>query len=280
MFHNDERKEYTPFENLEKSAQENIKTLEKKLTYKDFLNGKIISISDVETYDNFILLNVNLSKEEYPNIIKWKKEIERMKLNWKISKKPIQIKGRTFNEYIKLQSEKLEIQDKNFSNKMRELTNISKNIISNNSNKNKEIATLHFFKKKDEAYKIRILIKFIPGLNIKYQDIASKIMIISHNYFKNKTTCEPGKGDLNNGISAILSSTIDKSDYDIETFANDIKRNIEGVLTLTILGIEKIEHNQENDKSKDNIKENEISFGKDIVNIQKDIQIKSKDNNK
>ena len=105
-------------------------------------------------------------------------------------------------------------------------------------------------------------------------------MIISHNYFKNKTTCEPGKGDLNNGISAILSSTIDKSDYDIETFANDIKRNIEGVLTLTILGIEKIEYNQENDKSKDNIKENEITFGKDIVNIQKDIQIKSKDNNK
>ena len=57
MFHNDERKEYTPFENLEKSAQENIKTLEKKLTYKDFLNGKIISIADVETYDSFILLN-------------------------------------------------------------------------------------------------------------------------------------------------------------------------------------------------------------------------------
>ena len=280
MIHNDEKKEYTPFENLEQSAKDDIKNLEKKLTNKDFLNGKIISISDVETYDNFILLNVNLSKEEYPNIIKWKKEIERMKLNWKISKKPIQIKGRTFNEYIKLQSEKLEIQDKNFSNKMRELTNISKNIISNNSNKNKEIATLHFFKKKDEAYKIRILIKFIPGLNIKHQDIASKIMIISHNYFKNKTICEEGKGDLNNGISAILSSTIDKSDYDIETFANDIKRNIEGVLTLTILGIEKIEHNQENDKSKDNIKENEITFGKDIVNIQKDIQIKSKDNNK
>ena len=72
MFHNDERKEYTPFENLEKSAQENIKTLEKKLTYKDFLNGKIISIADVETYDSFILLNVNLSKEEYPHINKWK----------------------------------------------------------------------------------------------------------------------------------------------------------------------------------------------------------------
>jgi len=48
----------------------------------------MISIIDVETYDNFILLNVNLSKEEYPNIKKWKKEIERMKLNWKSSKKP------------------------------------------------------------------------------------------------------------------------------------------------------------------------------------------------
>ncbi len=278
MIHNDERKEYTLFTNLEPSAQEDIKNLEKKLTYKDFLNGKIISISDVETYDNFILLNVNLSKEEYPNINKWKKEIERMKLNWKISKKPIQIKGRTFTEYVKLQYEKLEEQDKNYSNKIKELTNISKNIINENSNKNKEIATLHFFKKKDEGYKIRILIKFLPRLNIKYQDIASKIMIISHNYFKNKTICEEGKGDLNNGISAILSSIIDKSEYDIENFANDIKRNIQGVLTLTILGIDKIEEN--NDKNKENEKENEVNFKNNIVNLQKDIQIKNNDDNK
>ena len=64
------------FQNLEPSAQEDIKHLEKKLPYKDFLNGKIISTSDVETYDNFILLNVNLSKEEYLNINKWKKEIK------------------------------------------------------------------------------------------------------------------------------------------------------------------------------------------------------------
>ena len=276
MFHNDERKEYTPFENLEKSAQENIKTLEKKLTYKDFLNGKIISISDVETYDNFILLNVNLSKEEYPNINKWKKEIERMKLNWKISKKPIQIKGRTFNEYVKFQYKKLEEQDKNFSNKIKQLTNISKNIINDNSNKNKEIATLHFFKKKDEGYKIRILIKFLPGQNIKYQDIASKIMIISHNYFKYKTICEEGKGDINNGISAILSSIIDKNEYDIENFANDIKRNIQGILTLTILGIDKIE--ESNDKNKE--KENEDNFKNDVVNLEKDIQIKNDNDNK
>ena len=278
MIHNDERKEYTLFTNLEPSAQEDIKNLEKKLTYKDFLNGKIISISDVETYDNFILLNVNLSKEEYPNINKWKKEIERMKLNWKISKKPIQIKGRTFTEYVKLQYEKLEEQDKNYSNKIKELTNISKKINNENSNKNIEIATLYFFKKKDEGYKIRILIKFLPRLNIKYQDIASKIMIISHNYFKNKTICEEGKGDLNNGISAILSSIIDKSEYDIENFANDIKRNIQGVLTLTILGIDKNEEN--NDKNNENEKENEISFKNNIVNLHKDIQIKNNDDNK
>ena len=276
MIHNDEKKEYTPFENLEQSAKDDIKNLEKKLTNKDFLNGKIISISDVETYDNFILLNVNLSKEEYPNIIKWKKEIERMKLNWKISKKPIQIKGRTFNEYVKFQYKKLEEQDKNFSNKIKQLTNISKNIINDNSNKNKEIATLHFFKKKDEAYKIRILIKFIPGLNIKYQDIASKIMIISHNYFKYKTICEEGKGDINNGISAILSSIIDKNEYDIENFANDIKRNIQGILTLTILGIDKIE--ESNDKNKE--KENEDNFKNDVVNLEKDIQIKNDNDNK
>ena len=280
MIHNDERKEYTLFNNLEPSAQEDIKNLEKKLTFKDFLNGKIISTSDVETYDNFILLNVNLSKEEFPNINKWKKEIERMKLNWKISKKPIQIKGRTFNEYVKFQYKKLEEQDKNFSNKIKQLTNISKNIINDNSNKNKEIATLHFFKKKDEGYKIRILIKFLPGQNIKYQDIASKIMIISHNYFKYKTICEEGKGDINNGISAILSSIIDKNEYDIENFANDIKRNIQGILTLTILGIDKIEESNDKNKEKEKGKENEDNFKNDVVNLEKDIQIKNNDDNK
>ena len=62
---------------------------------------------------------------------------------------------------------------------MREILNISKNILKDeNSNKNKEIATIHFFKKKDDIYKIRILIKFLPNQNIKYQDVASKIMII------------------------------------------------------------------------------------------------------
>jgi hypothetical protein len=40
MIHNDEKKEYTPFENLEQSAKDDIKNLEKKLTNKDFLMEK------------------------------------------------------------------------------------------------------------------------------------------------------------------------------------------------------------------------------------------------
>ena len=48
-------------------------------------------------------------------------------------------------------------------------------------------------------------------------------MIISHNYFKYKTICEEGKGDINNGISAILSSIIDKNEYNIENLLMILK---------------------------------------------------------
>ncbi len=36
----------------------------------------------------------------------------------------------------------------NFSNKIKDLSNISKNIINDNSNKNKEIASSYFLKKR------------------------------------------------------------------------------------------------------------------------------------
>ena len=97
-----EGKEYNQIESLDKESLTDLNNLEKTLNNKTFIKGNIISIDDIEALDNLELLNINITKNNYPNIFKWKKEIERMKLNWKISKKPAKIKGKTFKEYIEI----------------------------------------------------------------------------------------------------------------------------------------------------------------------------------
>ena len=101
----DEGKEYLPIESLDKQSLSDLNNLEKLLTNKTYIKGNIISIVDIETLENLELLNINITKNNYPNVFKWKKEIERMRLNWKISKKPPNIKGKTFKQYIQIQTE-------------------------------------------------------------------------------------------------------------------------------------------------------------------------------
>jgi hypothetical protein len=196
-----------------------------------------------------------------------------MKLNWKISKKPFSQKGRTFHEYIEKMYEKIKQNDKIYSNKIKNLTNVSKNIFSNKEEK--EIATIHFFKKKPENYIIKILIKCLNNNNLKYHDIASKLIIISHNYFPNKCTVEELKNENdNNWINAVIVTTINKNDYDIGDFSQDIKRNINNNIQVSILSIDKNEEkeddkkNENNDKNNDddNNKKNNIE-NKEIVEI-------------
>ena len=87
-----EGKEYNQIESLDKESLTDLNNLEKTLNNKTFIKGNIISIDDIEALDNLELLNINITKNNYPNIFKWKKEIERMRLNWKISKKNPNIK--------------------------------------------------------------------------------------------------------------------------------------------------------------------------------------------
>ena len=71
-----EGKEYNKIESLDKESLSDLNKLEKTLNNKSFIKGNIISIDDIETLDNLELLNINITKENYPNIFKWKK-------NWK-----------------------------------------------------------------------------------------------------------------------------------------------------------------------------------------------------
>ena len=242
-----EGKEYIPIESLDKQSLSDLNNLEKLLINKAYIKGNIISIEDIETLDNLELLNINITKNNYPHTFKWKKEIERMRLNWKISKKPPNIKGKTFKQYIEIQTEKLVDQNKQFDEKIKSNMKFHENLLKPEE-KEKEITAIHFFTKKNEGqnYLIKILIKFFPGLNTTYKDLAPKILIICHNHLRNKTDIEEYKNDKEKegnikGINIVLTSFIDTEDYNIEPLSMELKRNISGINSVSILSLEKKE---------------------------------------
>ena len=265
-------KQYLPIESLDKQSLSDLNNLEKLLTYETYIKGNIISIVDIETLENLELLKINITKNNYPNIFKWKKEIERMRLNWKISKKPRNVKGKTFKQYIQIQMKKLfakdwpveekflqfeenEVQfDKKYmriEEKVMHVGGLPKYILTPKRQR-KKIANIHFFTKKDdesEKYVLKILIKFIPWINMTYKDLAPKILIICHNHLKNKTNIEEyndekegNQGDIK-CINIVVTSIIDSEDYNIENLSIDLKRIIYGIKSIDILSIEKKEGN-------------------------------------
>ena len=236
-----EGKEYNKIESLDKESLSDLNKLEKILNNKSFIKGNIISIDDIETLDNLELLNINITKENYPNIFKWKKELERMKLNWKISKKPTKIKGKTFKEYIEIQTNKVALKNKEFNEQMKNDMKFHENILKSEE-KEKEITTIHFFNKKNDTqnYILKILIKFFPDINLKYKDLAPKILIICHNHLINKTDIEEyNDGKDTKCINILVTSLVDNEEYNIEKLSMELKRNINGINSISILSLDK-----------------------------------------
>ena len=241
-----EGKEYTPIESLDKESLSDLNKLEKTLNNKSYINGNIISTIDIEALDNLDLLNINITKSNYPNIFKWKKEIERMKLNWKISKKPPNVKGKTFKQYIQIQTNKVAKQDKEFNEQIKNNMKFHENILKSEE-KEKEVATIHFFTKKNgdtDNYILKILIKFCPDINLTYKDLAPKILIICHNHLVNKTDIEEYNDEKDKDkkcINILVTSLVNSEDYNIEKLSQELKRNINGINSISILSLEKNE---------------------------------------
>lgn len=239
-----EGKEYTAIESLDKKDQTDLNNLEKALHNKSYINGTLISITDIETLENLDLLNVNITQNNFPNIYKWKKEVERMKLNWRISKKPPSVKGKTFKEYIKIMTDKVSKKNEEYNLQIKNDMKIHENILKPEIKENeKEIATIKFFKKNNvgNEYIIKILVKFFSDLNMSYKDLAPKISIICHNHLPNKTEIEEYKesNDANKFINVLITSIVNSEEYNIEKLSEELKRNINGVATVSILSLDK-----------------------------------------
>ena len=239
-----EGKEYTPIESLDKESLSDLNTLEKTLNNKSYIKGTIISIDDIDALDNLDSLNINITKTNYQNIFKWKKEIERMKLNWKISKKPPSVKGKTFKQYIQIQTNKVAVKNKEFNEQMKNDMKFHENILKSEE-KEKEVTTIHFFSKKNgnaQEYILKILIKFCPDTNLTYKDLAPKILIICHNHLVNKIDIEEyNDGKDTKCLNIVVTSLVNTEDYNIEKLSQELKRNINGINSISILSLEKNE---------------------------------------
>ena len=82
-----------------------------------------------------------------------------------------------------------------------------------------------------------------------YKDLAPKILIICHNHLRNKTDIEEYNNEKegNKGsiqcINIVVTSLIESEDYNIENLSIELKRNINGINSISILSIEKNESN-------------------------------------
>ena len=240
-----EGKEYNSIESLDKDSIADLNNLEKILNYKQYIKGSIISIEDIEALENLESLNINIGISKYKNIKRWKKEIERIKLNWKISKKPAKEKGKTFKEYIQIQRRRLDIKNQEMNEEIKNNMKFHENILKPEQTE-KEVATIHFFEKKNEIsnYVLKILIKFCPDVNLTYQDLAPKILIICHNHFSNKINIEEYKDEKekeknNKCINIVITTLINTEDYNIEKLSDELRRNIIGITSINILNLEK-----------------------------------------
>ena len=81
-----------------------------------------------------------------------------------------------------------------------------------------------------------------------YKDLAPKILIICHNHLRNKTDIEEYNNEKdkekegnNKCIKIVITSLINNDDYNIENLSMELKRNISGINSVSILSLEKKE---------------------------------------
>ena len=81
--------------------------LENQLKKNKYLKDEILSVDDIIIFEKLKESSITININQYPNIFKWANELERMRRNWKLSKR--KDKGSSFAEYIKLSEDKIEM---------------------------------------------------------------------------------------------------------------------------------------------------------------------------
>ena len=216
-----------------KNDLENFENIIKKNKY---VKDDILSVDDVLLFEDLREQKAMIIEKFYPNIYRWAKELERMKKNWRLSKR--KNKGSSFTEYIKNANEKIiESQNNNLISGLMGL-----NINNNNNNekeKNDKEKNSNKHNKKLKTYSMEIIVKFNHNMIKNWMEISSNLSIICQAYLPRGTEIKPIK-DENNEIYALIQTFSHKEKYDITYIENDIKRNILSVEKVEITNIKEI----------------------------------------
>lgn len=236
----DESKELNSLSNTDQETIDKLNNLESTVSKSSFITGDMITPTDITTLDDIESMNLDIPNTTYPKLLKWMKEINRLKLNWKISKRPD--KGRTFIEYIQKSQKIISEQKAQYDSELLNKNSQSKDLL-NKHFQEKEMAVIHFNPKKESGYEIKIQVKFLPiekgQQGITLAEVSSKLAIVTHSYLQNKTDIQPNKNDKGE-IAAEITSIVDNEDWDIEPLAQDLKRNVNGVFNVVISSIKKL----------------------------------------
>ena len=243
---------YTPYKfNFEEETD--LINLENQIKQNRCIKDEILSVDDVLIFEQLRESKCVILEKKYPNIYRWANELERMKRNWRISKR--KNKGATFAEFIKnkediIRKEQKIDEEKNLISGLSmnsEKTNNINNSPSANCKYNSKINTTPPKSiKKLKEYTIEIGVKFKPNEYKNWSEISSNLSIICQVYLPRGTEIKPVKDKNTGELFAIIYSWTHKEKYDISYIEQDIKRNINSVESVSIIDIKEIKDNKDN----------------------------------
>ena len=245
---------YTPYKfNFEDETDLN--NLENQIKQNKCLKDEILSVDDVLIFEQLRESKCIILEKKYPNIYRWANELERMKRNWRISKR--KNKGATFAEFIKNKEDLIRNEQKNeeknlisgLSINADKLNNIHNSPSSNCKHNSKINTTPPKSIKKLKEYSIEIGVKFKPNIYKNWSEISSNLSIICQVYLPRGTEIKPVKDKNTGELFAIIYSWTHKENYDISYIEQDIKRNIISVESVNIIDIKEIKNDENKNTS-------------------------------
>lgn len=220
------------------SNENDLKRLEQQIKKNIYIKDEILSIDDAVIYEEIRKKDMVINQKLYPSLFKWYKNMERLKRNWRLSKKLD--KGSSFEEYIKKVEEKSR-NEKRFNESSQELIS-GLQVNNNKDNKcdyNKSITKT--FKKMNE-YKLELGISFKKDKEKNWAEISANLSIICQVYFPRDTEIKPIR-DEDNNIYSVIVTRVHKKDYDLSYFIKDVKKNINAVEDINVIDIQEIKKN-------------------------------------
>jgi len=246
---------YTPYKfNFEEETD--LINLENQIKQNRCIKDEILSVDDVLIFEQLRDSKCVILEKKYPNIYRWANELERMKRNWRISKR--KNKGATFAEFIKnkedlIRKEQKRDEEKDLISGL-SMNSEKSNSPSTNCKYNSKINTTPPKSiKKLKEYTIEIGVKFKPNIYKNWSEISSNLSIICQVYLPRGTEIKPVKDKNTGELFAIIYSWTHKENYDISYIEQDIKRNINSVESVNIIDIKEIKENKDPDNKNTSI---------------------------